>query len=339
MTKLEALLEKIEHEIPRKENRECVLYIGKKFGVPEPSDSCSDLRLFGRTESTWYDVARLGRLVYMADTSEEILKTNSDNQEYADTIRFYLARKVYPEVIKKFHSCADNWQFGWLHYHQNITHELFQFSEKSRARLNKLKKEIKSKAILKRVLYEEAEEFDEENKTKLELIDKNPAWGSPSNRGVLANAADKWALAGEMEKASEYYERAGPWEYARAASMFENLKDSERAKKFWILRAKNPTGYSDAIHYEAGRCWEKVGNIPEAIKSFERAIEVYEWQDGSYDLHGDPKPGSEAADSLRERVAELKELLAKGKPLERNPRKERLEGMFNFPVVLEGGKK
>ncbi len=88
------------------------------------------------------------------------------------------------------------------------------------------------------------------------------------------------------------------------------------------------------MDYRAGLHWEKAGNLPEAIKSFRKAIDIYCRQEGWHDLHGDLRPGEASARVLERRISVLENLIDEGKWNQRNPIKETTERLFTFPMEL-----
>ncbi len=329
---LETTLEILNRSIPQRKEGEGRAHIKKTYNMKEPTREYGYSQIYETIGEYLAKVEYMGYLLLKRDFLEgkyPKLETNT-----GDAILYMLIRRIYPRIERIFHDFANRNQSGFLINNREASHNLFETSKACERKIKDAKNKIKNKKILKKILYEEAEEFDSENKQEINRVASISEGDSPYNRGVLSNAADKWVLAGELQKAEEYYLRAGPYEYEGAAEMFEKVKSKERAIKFWTLAAKNPTGYSDQRDYSAGKIWEHLGNIPEAIKSFKKAIEIYIGQEGSFDLHGESYPGIAEAKILEDRVRELEKILKEGKTLRKNKRRESLERIFTFPIEI-----
>jgi hypothetical protein len=170
---------------------------------------------------------------------------------------------------------------------------------------DKAKKRIEDKELLRNVNIYDAKQYIAKHQ---EEIKKTYEGDSPSNREKLATAAKKLVSAGDHNTAQDYFERAGPYVYELGARVFEEAGEPERAKHFWTLAAQKPMDYLDYKDFRAAHNWLRAGDISNAIESFEKAIQYWRGQDGSYDLHGDPKPGNSDADFLEKIVNELKKL-------------------------------
>lgn len=121
------------------------------------------------------------------------------------------------------------------------------------------------------------------------------------------------------------------WTLDGAAKRWHLAGDAEKAKKYWILAAENVTGYWDERDYRRGLMYERAGELGKAIESFEEAIRLYTRLEGSYDLHGDPRPGMDEAGILRRRVEKLQGMIEKGTQLDM----EEIIGntdFFTFPI-------
>jgi tetratricopeptide (TPR) repeat protein len=327
-----------EQQIRRKLNKgnwkQQVASLLSRFKIQHPSES-RDFFLYGQQ-----DIRKAEGLA--AETERNILNMeileNAMSRpkllkpETRDEIQSILCLEVYPEIQFCVHKFIHDWEYSWFKYQEDGLHEIYKLGQNCGNKISKVKAKIGNKEVLHRVLYTEAERFDQKNAEELAKDCELGYWDSPENRNVLAEAGKLWILANENPKAERYYERAGPWEWAHAAGLFEEAGDLERAIKFWTLAAKKPTGYSDEIDYRSGLYWEKAGNLPEAIKSFRRAIRVYHSQEGTNDLHGDPSPGDESARVLEKRVKVLEKLIAEGKGNKRNPISETTESLFTFPM-------
>ena len=122
-----------------------------------------------------------------------------------------------------------------------------------------------------------------------------------------------WFDAREFEKAEQYYAQAGT--YREAAQKFMSIGDEERAKKFWTLCAQHPTGYLEEQDFNVAEAWDLAGNIPEAIKAYERALVPLEnaGRNISYDLHGDVTVAKGDPGAIKKRIKELKEMSGENK--------------------------
>lgn len=324
--------EEIQNKILYKYPFDGISYAVNRLGIPAMSEY--------RTKSYYSEdylgekrreLDRLGSSLSKADYLEKILSRNIVKQNTRDEINSFLALNVYPELGERIRQYANSAQYGVLEFNRKKTHELFLLGDKYSRKVNGAKAAIKDKGILNRLFYKEAESYEKKNREKL-VEPKEYNWGSPKNRSIIADAGDLWARTNQGEKAEKYYLWAGPYEYSRAASAFERINDEVRAVKFWTLAAENPTGYSDEVDYRAGLYWERAGNLPDAIKSFKSAISMYYSQDGTNDLHGDPRPGKESAETLEDRVRILEKLIADGKAFQRNPIEKTTEDVFTFPM-------
>ncbi|MEI7718788.1 MAG: hypothetical protein WCI72_02885 [archaeon] len=157
----------------------------------------------------------------------------------------------------------------------------------------------------------EAEEFERAHATEIAknrcTIDEHGkivGRSLPKHQIVLLETAKKWLSAKNYEKAEDYFIRAGDLE--DAARRFEEEGDLNRARKFWSLAGKNPTGYQDEFQETSGDCFLKAGEIYSAINSYADAIYSYILSDGSRDSHGDDRPGIENALSLLNKVWKIK---------------------------------
>ncbi|MDO8459699.1 MAG: hypothetical protein Q7S74_01185 [Nanoarchaeota archaeon] len=308
-------------------------YPGLRYSLKKLNlEDCTEnhyARTFGYPQR---ELSNLGKHLIQEEFLERIISRNIISRETRDGINYLLALDIYPNLKKNMGEFANS-ASGWLDYREDKASKLWKLRDSYEKKYNKSKKSIEDKEILKRLFQKEAERFDEKNKEELTKdYGFKGNWGSPQNRGILTKAGNLWITAGNNVKAEEYFQKAGPYEWAHAAGMFEKVRDEQRAVKFWTLAAKNPTGYSDEVDYRAGLYWEKAGNLEEAIKSFKSAIGVYYMQDGGHDLHGDPRPGVGSAHVLEDRIKVLEKIIAKGKDKQRNPIAETTEGIFTFPM-------
>lgn len=305
-------IKRIKSEIPIKDYNSYLEDALKRFGLSDPRKHRFTY-ITGRSENARCRLASIARALSQQDFFENKLTQESLPPEEGDLIKYVLAREVLPSLEEELTNLLNEEQYNWLYLKPKKVSELYQLKDKSRMNIETVKKEIENPDILLEIFIQEAEEYEIKNAYKL-ADTPNQGFESPKNRTILAKAGDKWMLARNFEKAETYYLRAGPWEYEHAARNFEKAGDNQKAIMFWTLAAKKPTGYSDEVDCKAGSFWEKAGNIPEAIKSFKGAIEIFELQEGCYDLHGDLKPGKAEADSLREKVTELEKLLTSKYP-------------------------
>ena len=151
-----------------------------------------------------------------------------------------------------------------------------------------------------------AKEFERTNSAK--LANKEGSWGSPRD---LLKMAMLWLDANEPEKAEQYFLQAGSYGYESAAINFEKIGDQERAKKFWVLLAENPTGYSEDIPFNKAYAWDKAGDIPKAIEAWEIAKSnvLYYERVKPVDNHGDVKVASGDVATIEKRIEKLKKML------------------------------
>ncbi len=264
----------------------------------------------------WNAFGNAGYYLMRSDFLEKILSRDIISQETRDGINYLLALEIYPDLSKNLENFADKTQYGWLNYEREKVSKIWRLAENSRKKYEISKKSIKDKEISYKLLEGEAERLESDYTRTLSGTVKTwqeSDWGSPKNRGVLKEIGIAWALAGNYEKAEKYLERAGPWEWSSAIAIFEKTGQKDKARKFYILRAKNPTGYFEDLNRESARCWEKAGELEKAMELYERSAGGFRSQEGSYDLHGDPKPGIGAAEVDEEDVQRLRKKLEKVK--------------------------
>jgi len=265
-------------------------------------------RLFGYPRNY---LDNLGHYLVKADFLEKIISRNIVSQETRSGINYILALDIYPKLEKDMGEFLNKASYGWLYYESDKKSKLWALKDEYRKKYTQSKNSIKDESILKRFFQKEAENFDENNKKELVINYGLGNWGSPKNREVLTNAGNLWLTAGNHKKAEDYFKRAGPYEWVHAARMFEEAKDKKRAIKFWTLAAKNPTGYFEDRDRESAQCYEAIGELEKAIKCYESSAAGFRMQEGSYDLHGDLKPGIEAAETDEENVLRLRNKLKK----------------------------
>lgn len=271
------------------------------------------VKLFG---FPFNDFGSVGHYLMRADFLEKMLSRDILHQETRDGINFLLALEIYPKLSKGLEHLAGESQYGWLKHEKEKVSKIWILAKSSQKKYEKSKKEIKDKEIFHKLLEGEAQKLESEY-TK--TLSENPKtwqesdWGSPKNRGVLKEIGVAWALAGNYEKAENYLEKAGPWEWESAIAVFEKTGQKEKARKFCLLRAKHPTGYFEDLDRVSARCYEKAGELEKALQHLERSAAGFRLQEGSYDLHGDPKPGIGAAEIDEENAQRLRNKLNKPK--------------------------
>ena len=115
----------------------------------------------------------------------------------------------------------------------------------------------------------------------------NKSWLEKCRIDLLKEVGYKWEKAGNAEKARAYF--------IKAAEQVWNPNDGEEA-------------------YRRGLLYERAGELTKAVESFEAAINNWDTEIEGYDLHGDyrdTETGKRVASSLRVKVNELQEIIAR----------------------------
>lgn len=108
-----------------------------------------------------------------------------------------------------------------------------------------MRKTIADRQIREETYVQDAERYEERFK---QWIDHEK---THEGREKLPEAARRWALAGELDRAIEYFDLCSPYEYPQAAEFFEEIGNEELAKRFWIRAAEHPTGYREELDCRA----------------------------------------------------------------------------------------
>lgn len=274
----------------------------QRVGMPKFDNS-------GNVNSTAYTIGVLfGREAYL----EAVLQAEPGqdaSEEARQEVKKMLAMDVYQKItegMKRLAICMQN--SGWKD--KQKARQFWDECNKYHRKAEDLKKQITHPTVLKSLRYQEALIYEQEHQKEL----------GAANKGHIHNgrAGCLWALAGETDRAINYFNRAGPYSYPDAALTFEQVGDRENARAFWIKAAQEPQGYSDQIDEKAAECWLKAGNPEKALECYIRAADLWSSQEGSIDLHGDPKPGRDDAKQLRQNVIKpLKQRIKKQQKLKK----------------------